>query len=129
MKKNSARYNRGRKKLFEIHGQRGVDAIDSLGDVAPDLPRHVYEWIYGDLYLRGGLDMKSRQLATMSALVAMGNARPQLKAHIHGALNVGWTKKQIVEVIMQLAVYAGFPAALNALVVAREIFKERKRRG
>jgi len=124
MKKTSARYARGRKKLFEIHGKRGMDAIDSLGDAAPDLARIVYEWIYGDIYVRPGLDMKSRQLATLSALVVMGNVRPQLKAHIRGALNVGWTRKQIVEVVMQLAIYAGFPAALNALVVAREVFKE-----
>ena len=125
--KPSKGYVRGRKKLHEIHGDRGVKIIDSLGDIAPDLPRIIYEFPFGELYSRPGLKVKDRQLATMSALVAMGNARPQLKAHIHGALNVGWTKKQILEIIMQLAIYAGFPAALNALQAAREVFEERRK--
>lgn len=125
MKKDDALYRRGRRTLHAIHGKRGTDAIDSMRDVAPDLARMVYEWPFGRIYSRRGLDVRSRQLATLSALVAMGNARPQLKAHLHGTLNVGWTARQIVEVIMQLAIYAGFPAALNALVVAREVFRER----
>ena len=58
----------------------------------------------------------------MAALTAMGNATPQLKVHIQGALNVGATRTEVVEVIMQMAVYAGFPAALNGLFAAREVF-------
>ena len=123
--KKSVAYVKGRKKLHQIHGKRGTDAIDSVSDIAPDLARMVYEWPFGEIYTRPGLDLKSRQLVTVSALVALGNARPQLKAHIHGSLNMGWTKKELVEAIMQLAIYVGFPAALNALVVAREVFHER----
>lgn len=125
-KKTSARYARGRAKLRSIHGQHGVDTIDQVGRISPDIARLVYEFAYGDIVARPGLDVKSRQLATMAALVAMGNARPQLKAHIHGSMNVGWTRKQIVEVIMQLIVYCGFPAALNALAAADEVFRERE---
>lgn len=124
--KKSARYKRGRKSLKSVHGQRGIDVIDSLESIAPDLARFVYEYAYGDIFSRPGVDVKSRQIATIAALVALGNARPQLKSHIHGALNVGWTKKQIVEIIMQMTVYAGFPAALNALSVANEVFKEHR---
>ena len=62
----------------------------------------------------------------VAALTALGNATPQLKVHIHGALNVGCTKEEVVEVIMQMAVYAGFPAALNGLFVAKEVFSERE---
>ncbi len=65
--------------------------------------------------------MKSRKIATVAALTALGNASPQLKA----ALNVGCTREEIVEVIMQMAVYAGFPAALNGMFAAKEVFKER----
>ncbi len=128
MKKTSAAYRKGRKQLSAIHGKRGTDAIDGMADIAPDLAKMVYEWPFAEIYTRKGLDVKSRQLATVSALVAMANARPQLKAHLHGSLNVGWTEKQLVEVIMQLAVYAGFPAALNALVVLREVQAERKKK-
>jgi 4-carboxymuconolactone decarboxylase len=71
------------------------------------------------------LDLKSREIAVVAALTALGNASPQLKVHIHGALNVGCSKEEIVEVIMQMAIYAGFPAALNAMFAAKEIFAER----
>ena len=65
----------------------------------------------------------------MAALTALGNAAPQLKVHIHGALNVGCTKQEVVEIMMQMAVYAGFPAALNGLFAAKEVFSERERTG
>jgi 4-carboxymuconolactone decarboxylase len=74
---------------------------------------------------RPGLDLRSRQFATIAALTALGNAQPQLKVHITGALNVGCTPQEIVEVILQMAVFAGFPAAINALTVAREVFASR----
>jgi 4-carboxymuconolactone decarboxylase len=59
----------------------------------------------------------------------MGTAAPQLKVHIHGALNVGCTRQEVVEVIIQMAVYAGFPAALNGIFVAKEVFEERDEKG
>jgi 4-carboxymuconolactone decarboxylase len=59
----------------------------------------------------------------------MGNALPQLKVHIHGALNVGCSRTEVIEVIIQMAVYAGFPAALNGLSAAKEVFDERNRIG
>ena len=123
---SKTRHRRGRKKLKAIHGQHGIDTIDKVARISPDIAKLVYEFAYGDIVSRPGLDVKSRQLATMAALVAMGNARPQLKAHIHGSMNVGWTRKQVIEVIMQLIVYCGFPAALNALAAAEEVFRERE---
>jgi 4-carboxymuconolactone decarboxylase len=68
------------------------------------------------------LDLRSREIGVVAALTAMGNAAPQLKVHLRAALNVGVTRQDIVEVIMQMAGYAGFPAALNGLVAAREVF-------
>jgi len=72
--------------------------------------------------------LKSREIATVAALTAMGTAVPQLKVHINAALNVGCTREEIVEVIMQMAVYAGFPAALNGMFVAKDVFKERDKK-
>ena len=69
------------------------------------------EFPFGDIYSRPGLDLRSREIAVVAALTAMGNAAPQLKVHIQGALNVGVSRTEIVETIMQMAVYAGFPAA------------------
>lgn len=118
------RYVRGLEKLKEIDGQAGENVIESLRDIAPDFARLIIEFPFGDIYSRPGLDLKSRELAVVAALTAMGNAVPQLKVHIHGARNVGCSRQEIVEVMMQMAVYAGFPAALNGLFAAKEIFAQ-----
>jgi 4-carboxymuconolactone decarboxylase len=119
------RYNRGWDKLKEIDGEAGERVIESLKDIAPDFARLLIEFPFGDIYSRTGLDLKSREIAVVAALTALGNATPQLKVHIHGALNVGCTKQEVVEILMQMAVYAGFPAALNGLFAAKEVFAER----
>jgi 4-carboxymuconolactone decarboxylase len=122
---DSERYQRGWDKLKEIDGQAGEMVIDSLSDIAPDFARLLIEFPFGDIYSRPGLDLRTRELAVVAALTAMGNAAPQLKVHLHGARNVGCSEQEIVEVIMQMAVYAGFPAALNGLFAAREVFAQR----
>jgi 4-carboxymuconolactone decarboxylase len=119
------RYQRGWEKLKEVDGTAGERVIENLKDIAPDFARYLIEFPFGDIYSRPGLDLKSREIAVVAALTALGNAAPQLKVHIHGALNVGCTRQEIVEVIMQMAVYAGFPAALNGLFAAKEAFTER----
>ena len=118
------RYERGLKKLKEIDGQAGERVIESLKVIAPDFARLLIEFPFGDIYSRPGLDLKSREIAVVAALTALGNATPQLKLHIRCALNVGCTKQEVVEVIMQMAVYAGFPAALNGLSAAKDVFAE-----
>ncbi|MEQ8480792.1 MAG: carboxymuconolactone decarboxylase family protein [Hoeflea sp.] len=118
------RYERGRRALAEIDGEAGEAVVASLADIAPDFARYLLEFPFGDIYSRPGLDLKSREIATIAALTAMGTAAPQLKVHIRAGLNVGLCRQEIVEIIMQMAVYAGFPAALNGLSVARETFAE-----
>ena len=120
-----SRYDRGAKALAQIDGEAGQKVIDSLADIAPDFARYVLEFPFGDIYSRPGLDLRSREVATIAALTAMGNAQPQLKVHIQAGLNVGLSRDEIVETIMQMAVYAGFPAALNGLMAAKEVFAER----
>jgi len=122
---NNQRFESGLKKLHEIDGAAGQKVIDSLAAISPDLAKYTIEFPFGDIYQRPGLDLKSREIATVAALAAMGNCAPQLNVHINGALNVGCQPQQIVEVIIQMAVYAGFPAALNAMLVAKEVFIER----
>ena len=119
---DNLRDTRGLAKLHEIDGEGGVKVVESLSDIAPDFGRLVIEFPFGDIYSRPGLDLRAREIATVAALTAMGNAAPQLKVHIQAALNVGITRSEVVEVIMQMAVYAGFPAALNGLFAAREVF-------
>jgi 4-carboxymuconolactone decarboxylase len=120
------RYQRGWEKLKEVDGEAGQRVIDSLRDIAPDFARYLIEFPFGDIYSRPELDLKSREIAVVAALTALGNAAPQLKVHIHGVLSVGCTRQEIVEVIMQMAIYAGLPAALNGLFAAKEVFEERE---
>jgi 4-carboxymuconolactone decarboxylase len=111
--------------LAEIDGEAGHAVVTALADIAPDFATYLFEFPFGDIYSRPGLDLRSREVATIAALVAMGNAAPQLKVHIEAGLNVGLSRDEIVEVIVQMAVYAGFPAALNGLFAAKEVFTRR----
>ena len=109
----------------KIDGEACQKAIDSLQDIPPDLTRYVIELPLGDIFSRPGLDLKSREITAIAALTALGNAPSQLKVHVQAALNVGCSAEEIVAVIMQIAVYAGFPAALNGMAVAKQVFTER----
>ncbi len=103
----------------EIDGEAGRKVIDSLQAIAPDLARYVIEFPFGDIYQRPGLDLPQRELATVAALTALAHCQPQLAVHVHG------TPEQIVEVVIQMAVYAGFPAALNGMHTVKTVFAER----
>lgn len=121
---DTRRYARGQATLASIHGHVGEGVMKALAGIAPDFARLIIEFPYGDIYARGVLSPRERQIATIASLVTQGNAPTELKAHLQGGLNVGCTRQELVEVLMQMAVYAGFPAALNALFVARELFDE-----
>lgn len=117
-----SRFERGARALHAIDGEGGDAVVTALADIAPDFARYLIEFPFGDIYGRPGLDLRAREIATIAALTAMGNATPQLKVHLAAGLNVGLSRDEIVEVIMQMAVYAGFPAALNGLFAAKEVF-------
>ncbi len=119
------RYEKGLETLSKISGHAAQRVNDLLNDICPDMARFVIEFPYGDIYSRPGLDMKSRELITIASLTTLGYAKDQLKAHVDNALNVGCTKEEIIEVILQMAIYAGFPAALNGLFAAKETFEEK----
>lgn len=116
------RLQRGKRKLAEIDGAAGEAVVAALADIAPDFATYLLEFPFGDIYARPGLPLRDREIATIAALAAMGNARPQLEVHIEAGLNVGLSRDEIVEILMQMSVYAGFPAALNGLAAAKEVF-------
>ncbi|AJY74706.1 carboxymuconolactone decarboxylase family protein [Paenibacillus beijingensis] len=120
-------YIKGLEILAKLDSENYKAIVDSFKDsVAPDLGRLAVEFNYGQIFSRPGLDLKSRLLATVAGLTVMGNTQ-QLKFYINGALNVGWTEEEIVECMMQMVIYAGFPAALNTIfTVAAEVFEARK---
>lgn len=119
------RLERGRRALDAIDGQAGRNVVETLADIAPDFATYLFEFPFGDIYSRPGLSLRDREIATIAALAAMGTAQPQLKVHIEAGLNVGLTQEEITEILMQMAVYAGFPAALNAIFAAKEAFAQR----
>ncbi len=95
------------------------------GEIVPGLAESVVDFAYGQQYARDGLDLKTRYLATIAALTALGGqTRPQLKVNISGALKAGASQREIGEVIWQMALYGGFPAAINGLNSALEVFGE-----
>ncbi|XAW88188.1 carboxymuconolactone decarboxylase family protein [Vibrio sp. CDRSL-10 TSBA] len=118
---DTTRFERGLQQLTKIDGEAGQKVIESLQDICPDLARYTIEYPFGDIYSRPGLDLKTREIATVAALTAMGNCAPQLKVHLHAALNVGCSEEELKEVILQMSVYAGFPAALNGMFALKEI--------
>lgn len=121
----NSRFDTGLVLLTKIDGQAGENVIESLQDICPDLAKYTIEYPFGDIYARPGLDLTSREMATVAALTALGNCAPQLKVHLHAALNVGCSEEQIKEIILQMSVYAGFPAALNGMLAFKEVLAER----
>jgi 4-carboxymuconolactone decarboxylase len=120
----SSRYDNGLAILRQLAGSDRVAVLENLDGIAPDLGRYLVEFGYGDLYARPGLSLRDRQLATLAALTVLG-AGPQVKFHTGGALNAGLGADEIMETIVHMVFYAGFPAALNALFAAKEVFDAR----
>jgi 4-carboxymuconolactone decarboxylase len=119
------RFARGAAKLREIDREEGLAVLDALRDVAPDLARYVVEFAFGDTYSRPDLTPPQRQLITIGILTAIGDAKPELTVHVNAALNVGLTPTEIVGAIIHAVPYVGFPRAINAALIAKDVFAAR----
>lgn len=117
--------------------RRGVDVIQKLApgslepfltghvaEVAPEFARMAIEFPFGDLYSREALALRDREIVAIAALSTLGHAGPQLRTHVAAATTLGISKAEIVEILMQSAVYGGFPAALNALSDCHDLLTE-----
>lgn len=113
------RYEKGYRALQALNADGAGKVIEGLRDIAPEMSDFLIEFAYGDVFTRPALDPKSREMATIAALTALGNAAPQLKWHIAAALNIGVRPEQIIEIMYVSVVYHGFPAALNGIAAAR----------
>jgi 4-carboxymuconolactone decarboxylase len=123
--KREDRYKKGMEILNITNKDTIEEMFDEISDIAPDLGRFVVEFPYSEIYTREGLDLKTRELITVAALTALRTAPIQLEHHINAALNVKNTPEEIVEAIMQMSAYAGFPAAINGIAAAKKVFKEK----
>ncbi|MBV9931277.1 MAG: carboxymuconolactone decarboxylase family protein [Alphaproteobacteria bacterium] len=117
----NARYLRGVEILEAVTGNPAEQLTNRVAEVAPDFARMTIEFPFGDLYARDALDLRAREIAAIAALAALGSAAPQLRVHVAAALHLGMTRTEIVEILMQTAIYAGFPAALNALAACHDL--------
>lgn len=124
-----SKYERGLEKLREVDGDAGGKVLEALSGIAPDMGRYIIEFGFGEIMARPGLGLRERELCTVAALTALGTATPQLEVHLNGALNVGCTRTEVVEAIIQMGLYAGFPAALNGIFAAKRVFAERDEAG
>jgi 4-carboxymuconolactone decarboxylase len=118
------RYKKGLEVAYKIWGKKFVDeTLKNLRKINRDLEKYLVEYAFGEIYGRPKLDEKTRILCTITALAALGKEN-QLKWHILGGLKNGIPKEEIVETLIHVSVYAGFPAAWNALRIAQQAFKE-----
>ena len=104
--------------------EQGERVVASLRDIAPDFVTYLIEFPFGDVYSRPRLDLN--HVNSQSSRHSLHWAMPRLNSKSTGAMNVGASRQEVVEVIIQMAVYAGFPATLNGLFAAREVFQERE---
>jgi len=122
---NKELYDRGLKNRREVLGAEYVDnAIKSADDFTRPLQELVTEYCWGAIWDRPGLDRRTRSIVNLSMITAL-NRPHELKLHVAGALNNGLTKSEIMEILLQTAIYCGLPASIDAFRVAREVFKER----
>lgn len=125
--RNETHYRRGVEALNQISKASGEAVVNSFEDIAPDLGRYILEFAYGDVFSRPNLDLKTRELATVSALTALNTTASELplEVHINGSLNVGATRQEIIEAIMHMLPYVGFPKVQQAMLKAEKVFTER----
>ncbi|MBU2944100.1 carboxymuconolactone decarboxylase family protein [Shimia thalassica] len=122
-------YARGKAVSEQVNPGMEDALRDRYDALVPGLSRTVVDVAYGQFYARDGVDEKTRLLATIAALTALGGqTRPQLKVNITSARAVGATREEISEIIFQMTLYGGFPAMINALNAAMEVFEAEEER-
>jgi len=121
----SEAYRLGLTRRNRIIGQSaGSQRQKLLAALSPDLEAMLIEYCWGTVLERPGLSERDRELITISVLLTLGRER-EAKTHLHGALNVGITKDELVEVLIQLGVYAGFPATMTGAALVAEVLQAR----
>lgn len=95
----------------------------NLEAFSPEAPEVILGYAFADIVGRAGIDLRTREMLTVVMLAAMGTAPGQLEFHIRAALNTGVTQEEIVEIVLQVSVYAGVPACVNAIATAKKAFE------
>jgi len=112
--------------LAQLDPQAPTKVAANLDALGHDFAELILGFAFADIVSRPGIDLRTREMLTVAALMAMGNAHPQLEFHIRAALNVGVNEQEIIEILLQIAVYAGVPACMNGITAARKAFAARE---
>jgi 4-carboxymuconolactone decarboxylase len=116
--------NEGERIMRLVDGDTVTDnTIKAFEEIAPDFSRYLVDFAFGEIYARDG-DLKHREIVAIAALATMGLDH-QLETHVHGAFNVGLSQEEVVECVMTLIPYIGFPRALNAMRVLKRVIEKR----
>jgi len=117
---------RGERLLRKVDGDKVADnLLREYESIAPDFTRYLVEFAFGEIYARPG-DLRHKELVAIASLATMGGCDRQLETHVHGAFNVGLKESEIVEAVMTLVPYIGFPKTLNAMAVVKRVVEKRK---
>lgn len=114
----------GKQRIKEIIGEKSEGIIKMFEAISPDFANYVLEFGFGDLYSRKGFSDKHRELVAVACLIGQGNTGLPLKTHLGAMLNVGWTKEEIIELLIFLVGYVGFPSCVEAISAFKEIIEE-----
>jgi len=115
----------GHRLLGELAGPETVEGtLTGLDRLAPGFADWIVSCLFGGTYQREGLALRDRQIATLAALTALGGVEPQVDDHVRNSLRIGMAPREIVEVMVHLAPYAGVPKALAGLRVAAAVFED-----
>ncbi|WJH35044.1 carboxymuconolactone decarboxylase family protein [Paenibacillus sp. CC-CFT747] len=118
---SSEHFETGLKTVEAIGGTKGYEAVQAVLRDMPELGRYVVEFGFGGIYARSGLDLKQREIASISSLISQGDSADQLRFHFHAALHVGLTREEVVEVILHCLPHVGIPKVMNAMRVFQTI--------
>lgn len=120
------RRRRGEALLRRVDGDTVADhLLREFDDVAPDFAKYLTEFAFGEIYAREG-DLRQRELVAIASLATLGGCDAQLETHVRAAFNVGLTEPEVLEAVMTLIPYIGFPKALVALDVLKKVLRQRK---
>ncbi|OHY80830.1 carboxymuconolactone decarboxylase family protein [Marinobacter sp. AC-23] len=112
---------KGKEIMDRLEAGAGDRVTSRLAELDADLPKLITDYAFADVIGRPGLKLKTREMLTVAALTAMGTAHEQLEFHMRGALNVGVSKEELLEIVIQMAVYAGVPACMNGITAYRSV--------
>ncbi|CAH0306771.1 carboxymuconolactone decarboxylase [bacteria symbiont BFo1 of Frankliniella occidentalis] len=119
MSQNNDLTRYGRDIMDRLEPGLAAKVTGRLSELDASLPALITDYAFGAVVGRPGLDLRTREMLTVASLVTLGNAMPQLELHMRAALNTGVTPEELLEIVIQMAVYAGVPACMNGLTAYR----------